>query len=111
MFVKLQEKYGKYGFNIVGLNDERGPSEEANIQKVKEFSDNNSMNYPCALITEEVLAQLPDFKGFPTTLFIDHHGEVRLTAFGFHEYGYLDTVTKALLTERQIEKDRSTATN
>ena len=108
-FVKLQDQYGKYGLQIVGLNDERGPSEEANIATVKNFSDNNSMNYPCALVSEEIMEQLPEFKGYPTTLFIDHHGKVRMTAFGYHEYGYIETVVKSLLTE--LHKERGTATN
>lgn len=108
-FVKLQDEYGKYGLQIVGLNDERGPSEEANVATVKNFIDNNSMNYPCALVSEEIMEQLPEFKGYPTTLFIDHHGKVRLTAFGYHEYGYIETVVKSLLTE--LHKERGTATN
>jgi len=103
MFTKLQDTYGKYGFQMIGLNDERGPSEEANIDTVKNFIANNSMNYPCAMITKEVIEQLPDFQGFPTTLFIDHHGKVRLKAFGFHEYQYIDAVVKALLTEQAAE--------
>lgn len=109
-FVKLQDEYGKYGLQVIGLNDERGPSEEANINTIKNFMADKSMNYRCALISEEVMAQLPEFKGYPTTLFVDHHGKVRLTAFGYHEYGYLKTVVEALLTERTLEA-RGTATN
>ncbi|MEZ6125709.1 MAG: TlpA disulfide reductase family protein [Planctomycetaceae bacterium] len=110
MFVKLQDKYGKYGFQVMGLNDERGPSDEANVETIKNFIANASMNYPCAMVSKEVMEQLPEFKGFPTTLFIDHHGKVRLTAFGFHEYQYLETVVEALLREQSAEA-RSAATN
>lgn len=109
-FVKLQDKYGKYGFQMVGLNDERGVSEEANVSTVKNFIANNSMNYPCAMISPEVIEQLPDFQGFPTTLFIDHHGKVRLKAFGFHEYKYMETVVHQLMTE-QAREFQNTATN
>jgi thiol-disulfide isomerase/thioredoxin len=109
-FVKLQDKYGKYGFQMIGLNDERGGSEEANISTVKNFMANTSMNYPCAMIKPEVMEQLPDFQGFPTTLFIDHHGKVRLKAFGFHEYKYMEAVVHTLMTE-QAREFQAAATN
>ena len=108
LFVKLQDKYGKYGFQVIGLNDERGVSPEANLTTVKEFMANTSMNYPCAMITEEVMQQLPEFQGFPTTLFIDHHGKVRLKAFGFHEYQYMETVVETLLREQSAEARNAT---
>lgn len=109
IFVKLQDAYGKYGLQVIGLNDERGPSPEANIQTVKNFMANASVNYPCAIVTPEVVEQVPDFGGFPTTLIIDHTGKVRLKAFGFHEYEYFDTVVRQLLTE--AAKSRATNTN
>ena len=102
-FVQLQEKYGKYGFKMIGLNQERGPSAEANEKTVKEFIANNSMNYPCAMISDEVMAQVPNFQGFPTTLFIDHHGKVRMKSVGFHEYGYMAAVVETLLQEQSVE--------
>ncbi|MCP4172955.1 MAG: TlpA family protein disulfide reductase, partial [Fuerstiella sp.] len=109
-FVKLQDKYGKYGFQMIGLNQENGPSDQANTTIVQNFMANNSMNYPCALISEEVLAQVPNLQGFPTTLFIDHHGRVRLKSVGFHDYTYIATVLEALLQEQSAEA-RTTSTN
>ena len=109
-FVKLQEKYKKYKFKMVGLNQERGPSAEANEKIVKDFIANNSMNYPCAMISDEVMAQVPNFQGFPTTLFIDHHGKVRLKSVGFHEESYMAAIVEALLTEQSVEA-RAAATN
>ncbi|MEQ9409588.1 MAG: TlpA disulfide reductase family protein [Fuerstiella sp.] len=109
-FVKLQDKYGQYGFQMVGLNQENGPSEEAKATIVKNFMANNSMNYPCAVITEEVLSQVPELKGYPTTLFVDHRGKVRMSAVGYHDYAYLATVVEELLKEQAAEA-RSTATN
>lgn len=107
-FVKLQDKYRDYGFQMIGLNQENAPSEDAKAELVKNFAANNSMNYPCALITDEVLAQVPDLKGFPTTLFIDHHGKVRMTAVGYHDYTYMATVVEALLTEQAAERKAAT---
>ena len=107
-FVKLHDKYSQYGFQMVGLNQERGPSEEANINTVKEFVANNSVNYPCAMISEEVLAQLPEFQGFPTTLFIDHKGKVRMKSVGFHEYGFMAAAVETLLREQAAEQRANT---
>lgn len=108
MFVKLQDAYGKYGLQIVGLNDERGPSEDANIETVKNFMANNSVNYPCAIVTPEVIEQVPEFGGFPTTLLIDHTGKVRLKAFGYHEYEYFETAVQELLREQARAKSANT---
>lgn len=109
-FVKLQDNYGKYGFQMIGLNSENGPSEESKSVIVKNFMANNSMNYPCALITDAVLDQVPNLQGFPTTLFIDHRGEVRLKSVGYHDYTYMATVVEELLKEQAAEA-RSAATN
>ncbi len=100
----------QYGFQMIGLNQENGPSDQANTTIVQNFMANNSMNYPCALISEEVLAQVPNLQGFPTTLFIDHHGRVRLKSVGFHDYTYIATVLEALLQEQSAEA-RTTSTN
>lgn len=108
LFVKLQDAYGKYGLQIIGLNDERGPSQDANIQTVKNFMANESVNYPCALVTPEVVEQVPEFGGFPTTVIIDHTGKVRLKAFGFHEYEYFDTIVRELLVEQRNAKSANT---
>lgn len=109
-FVKLQEQYGKFGFMMIGLNDEKGSTPEANNSIVQNFMANMSMNYPCALLTPEVSAQVPELNAFPTTLFIDHHGKVRLMAKGYHEYKYMDTVVRALLSEQSLEYQNA-ATN
>lgn len=107
-FVKLQDKWKKYGFQMIGLNQERGPSEAANIKTVQEFSANNSVNYPCAMITEEVLGQLPELQGFPTTLFIDHKGNVRMKAVGYHEFAFMDAAVETLLREQAAEQRANT---
>jgi thiol-disulfide isomerase/thioredoxin len=70
-FVALDKEYREKGLQIVGLNQERGEDDAENIKMVKEFCEENDVPYPCALITEEVMKQVPDFEGFPTTLFLD----------------------------------------
>jgi hypothetical protein len=66
------------------------------VQKaVEEFK----INYPCALIDDPFLKTIPDFEGFPTTLFIDRRGRVRLKMAGAQSLSRLETAIKLLLDE------------
>ncbi len=94
-FVALQEKFGAQGFQIIGLNQESGADDAAKNALINNFITENKMNYPCALITDDVMGQVPDFQGFPTTLFIDRTGKVRLKAVGLHDYGYLEAIVES----------------
>jgi thiol-disulfide isomerase/thioredoxin len=107
-FIKLQETYGSQGFQMVGLNQERAPTPEEEAEKVVNYIEKNGMNYPCALITEEVMGQVPEFGGFPTTLFIDRTGKVRLKAVGLHDYAFLEAVVTELLAEDGAPLDAAT---
>ena len=98
-FIKLQEKFGDAGFQMIGLNQESGKDEEAKVKKVTDYIESAGINYPCALLSEEILDQVPDFGGFPTTLFIDRTGTVRLKVVGLHEYEFLEAIVETLLAE------------
>ncbi len=97
-FVKLQDQYGPQGFQMIGINYENMPADEAKA-KVQEFATSNGINYPCAIGTEELQNQVPQFEAFPTTLFIDRTGKVRLKVVGSHDYGYLESLVQVLLEE------------
>ena len=99
-FVRLQEMYGDAGLQIVGINYERGSSDEEKIEKVVDFAESNGINYPCVMGTKEVQKQIPNFEGYPTTLFVDRSGIVRLKAVGLHEFEYLESIVKVLLNEQ-----------
>ena len=98
-FVKLQTEYGPQGLQIVGLNYEQGVDEAAAKELVTKFIQENGMNYPCAMGTEAIQQQVPNFEGFPTTLFIDRAGKVRAKTVGLHEYAFLEAIVKILLAE------------
>ena len=98
-FVKLQTEYGPQGLQIVGLNYENNPDEAATKEAVQKFMQDNGMNYPCALGTEEIQRQVPNFQGYPTTLFIDRTGKVRAKVVGSHDYAFLEAIVKILLEE------------
>lgn len=98
-FIKLQERYGPKGLQIIGLNYERGPDPTQYEKLVQDFVEANGVNYPCALGSEAIQSQIPDFGGFPTTLFIDRTGKVRMKAVGLHEFAYLEAIVETLLSE------------
>ena len=100
-FVRLQESYAERGFQMIGLNYERKDSDEENLKAVLDFAEEFSINYPCLLSDDETQAQVPSFRGFPTTLFIDRSGKVRLKVVGLHDYDYLDAVVTTLLAETE----------
>lgn len=97
-FIKLQEKLGDQGFQMLGLNYEGG-DEESDLATVTKYVAENGINYPCILGTKDVQSQVPDFGGYPTTLFIDRTGKVRMKAVGLHEYSYLEAIVMELLAE------------
>ena len=98
-FVKLQSKYGEQGFQIIGLNYERAATEEDGIKLIREFQEANGMNYPCLIGDTPTRSQVPGFRGYPTTLFIDRTGKVRMQFVGAHPYARLESIVVALLAE------------
>lgn len=102
-FIKLQDKYGPDGFQIIGINFERGNSAEKNLEKVVKFAKARGINYPCVMGDPNVKNQVPDFRGYPTTLFIDKTGKVRMKVVGAHDFEYLDSVVAALMEETPTE--------
>lgn len=98
-FIQLRENYGEDGLEILGLNYERSGDETKNIENIKNFMEEYKMNYACVIGDEDTRAQVPNFQGFPTTLFIDKEGKVRLTMVGLNPYSKLEAVAKILLAE------------
>jgi len=102
-FVELDKQFKEKGLQIVGLNKERSPDAEEAVKTVKDFCDENGVTYPCALISDAVMEQVPDFQGFPTTLFIDRAGKVRLKVVGARGPEFLQGVVETLLAEKAPE--------
>jgi hypothetical protein len=102
-FVALDREFHNQGLRIIGLNQERGENDEENFATVRDFCKAEGVTYPCALLTESVMDQIPDFEGFPTTLFFDRTGKVRLKLTGYCEMSLLRAVVEALLNENSSE--------
>lgn len=98
-FVKLQDKYADEGFQVIGLTYERGGSEAQHLKAVREFVEQRGVNYPCIMGDRATKAQIPDMRYYPTTIFLDRSGKVRLKAEQFHNFDYLEAVVVQLLKE------------
>lgn len=98
-FIRLQDELGPQGLQVLGVNFERGQSPEENAKVVTDFIAEQRVNYPCILGDGGIMQQVPNLRGFPTTLFIDRSGKVRLMAVGARPHEYLAAVVSELLAE------------
>ena len=100
-FVELQEEYEDQGLSIVGINYEGVElTDEEAIAAIAEFTAEVPVNYPLLLGDEATQEQVPDFSGYPTTLFIDRSGKVRMTILGARPKGELEAIVKIRLEEQ-----------
>ena len=95
-FVRLLEEH-KDDLAIIGINYEHGDPADA-VAKIKSFAKDNGINYPCVIGDESTQNQIPNLEGFPTTLFLDRTGKVRLKLVGYHPFEQLQ-IYYNLLTE------------
>ncbi len=98
-FVELAAKYDAKGLKIVGINcnEEGSPAE---VKKtIKDFIASTKIPYPCVLDDEKTDSKIPGFQGYPTTLFLDRTGKVRLVLVGYTPMGRLDAIVSTLLAE------------
>lgn len=98
-FIELQNKYGAEGFQVIGLNQNETGTQEDQAETISKAMDQLKINYPCLISNRETLDQAAPIEGFPTTLFLDRAGNVRLKVNGYQEYEYLEAAVKALLSE------------
>lgn len=96
LFVELKQRYGKQGLEIVGIAYENRDGDVK--QTIKNFIAEHGVNYPCVIGDVETRDQIPAFAGYPTTLFVDRQGQVRLTLTGGRELAVLESFVKELLS-------------
>jgi thiol-disulfide isomerase/thioredoxin len=106
-FVKLKEEFGD-SLVIVGMTWERGASDERAIAKVKRFAEKLKINYTLTMLKTqaEYEKKVPDFEGFPTTLFIDKKGRVRAKEVGYRDFATLHELLHALDDEETPPEER-----
>jgi len=66
------------GLEIVGVAYEQVSSESEARTLVKRGVKESGIPYPCLIGNESTLKQVPNFKGFPTSVVLDRSGKVRL---------------------------------
>jgi thiol-disulfide isomerase/thioredoxin len=99
-FVDLYKEYHDKGLEIVGINYEQEDTPAEAKKVIQEFLKENKVPYTCVIGDDETQKQVPDFEGYPTTLFLDRAGKVRLKLVGGYEKGALEAAIKKLLDEK-----------
>lgn len=91
-YVKLQEAYRDRGVAIVGI------SADGNLEQLKRFLEQRGVNYPIALIDEQ-LAELFGEREMmlPTTYLIDREGRIRHRQVGVMESEAFTKMLESLL--------------
>jgi len=96
-FIRLKDAYAN-DLEIVGLAYERVDAAEA-PQAVIDYGLKSKINYPCAIGAQETKEMVPEFRGYPTTLFIDRTGKVRMVTVGNEPYDKLESLVRILMDE------------
>lgn len=97
-FVELLARHEAAGLAIVGINEERAPREEW-PGLIRDYVKEAGITYPCVLGDDATTGLVPDFTGYPTTLFLDRSGTVRFRKTGYTPLTKLEAIVTALLEE------------
>lgn len=97
-FINLQNTYAS-DLQILGFNFEQNGTVAQNKTRVQAFVEKAGINYPCIMGFDSIKRQIPNFGKYPTTVFLDRSGQVRLLLEGFHDFEYLEGIVKALIAE------------
>ena len=102
-FVELQETRGE-DVAIVGINIEDPSGAAVDFESAKasyeKFVATQPINYPCLAGDRATVEQVPEFQGYPTTLFLDSSGRVRLKLTGYHPLPMLEAAVDYLLKDK-----------
>ena len=102
-FIDLIKKYQDKGLAIVGINYERAEKSKWKPM-ISSFITENHINYPCVIGDEKTQEMIPEFQGYPTTLFIDREGKVRYKLVGAAPTPVLESIVTVLLDEPAAKK-------
>ena len=95
--IKLSKRYAQ-DIAVVGIAYEKTLlSQWPKI--VSEFVRKNEVPYTCLIGDNATKKQVPNFRSFPTMLFLDRQGQVRLKLVGYHGYAQLDAIVDLLIAE------------
>ncbi len=92
-FIELQKQYRDKGFTMLGIAFGR-EGEGA----VRRFAQNNGINYPNALMTQEIYDVFGPVNSIPTTFVIDRKGNIYKKYIGYQDKAVFEKDIKALLS-------------
>ena len=91
-FIRLYDQYKGQGLVIVGASvDQKGPS------VVREFREQNGMNYPVAMAANELIERYGPIRGIPKTILLDREGRIVQTYDGMRSGDVFESDIKKLL--------------
>jgi thiol-disulfide isomerase/thioredoxin len=99
-FIDLHKKYKDKGLEVLGINyTALGKGEPK--ETVATFGKENGITYTCVIGDEKTREQIPNFEGYPTTLFLDREGKVRYKHVGFRDADVpvFEAIVQTLLAE------------
>jgi thiol-disulfide isomerase/thioredoxin len=109
--ISLYKRRHSQGLEILGLSYEKEAASESQARDmIKKFVHEVAVPYPCLIGDAETLQQVPDFKGFPTTVVLDRAGKVRMiiTENASNTVDFIGDVVRVLLAE-PVPKDSAAA--
>jgi len=90
-FVDLQNKYGRDGFEIVGISLDDDP------KLVRAFYQQLRMNYPVAIGDAKLAEQYGGILGLPVSFLISRHGRIYAKHVGEADISQIEREVKSLL--------------
>lgn len=97
---QLAEQFAERDVKIVGIAMEQAETLAEQQAAVRHFCETTPLNYPCLLGNEQVTRQLPNFRSYPTLVFLDSRGQVR-----FSTSGYLDETQLEVIVEQMLRRE------
>jgi thiol-disulfide isomerase/thioredoxin len=99
-FIELYKQYHNAGLDIVGINYEQEDEPAEAVKRVADFVKKHEIPYECVMGDDGTRKQVPGFDGYPTTLFVDRAGKVRMMLDSRHERPELEAFVTVLLEEQ-----------
>jgi thiol-disulfide isomerase/thioredoxin len=103
---QLQTEMRGQDLKIVGIAIEQGESEAERRQALADFLMENELSYQCLVGDESLVQQLPNFKSYPTMLFLDRQGNVRFATSGYLDYEQLSVIAEQLITLKPLPSQK-----
>lgn len=91
-FISLYSQYKGQGLEIVGVALDKG-----GVRDVMPFSEEQGINYPILIGTQEVTEDYGGIRGIPTTFVIDREGNIVERYEGYRDKEVFESVIKKLL--------------